>query len=85
MTMVVWSYMLQTVSKSQFKPRALEYLRKVEKSKKPILITHFGKPVAKIVPYDDGVENELIFLRDSIISYDNPLEPVADDDWEALK
>lgn len=77
--------MLQTVSKSQFKPRALEYLRKVEKSKKPILITHFGKPVAKIVPYDDGVENELIFLRDSIISYDNPLEPVADDDWEALK
>lgn len=77
--------MLQSISKSQFKPKALEYLRKVEKSKKPIIITHFGEPIAKIVPYDESVADELIFLRDAVISYDDSLEPVADDEWEVLK
>ena len=77
--------MLKSVSKSQFKQKALEYLRKVEKNKKPIIITHFGEPIAKIIPYDDSIDDELMFLHDAIVSYDNLLEPVANDEWEVLK
>lgn len=77
--------MLQLISKSEFKPRALEYLRRVEEHKMPILITHFGKPVAKIVPYDEGAEDNFMFLRDSVISYKNPPQPVEYDTWEVLK
>ncbi len=48
-----------TVSKSQFKPRALEFFREIEKSSKPLIITDLGKLVLKIVPYteDPGIES----------------------------
>ncbi len=39
-----------TVSKSQFKPKALEFFREIEKTGKPLIITDRGKPVLKIVP-----------------------------------
>lgn len=79
-----------TISKSQFKPKALEYLRKVEKEKKPITITHGGKPVVKIVPIGEENEDKLLKkLRDSlklsVSYYNNPTEPVGVEDWEALK
>ena len=43
--------MEQTVSKSKFKPQALEYFRQVEESGEPLVITDRGKPVLKILPY----------------------------------
>ena len=75
------------VSKSQFKPKALEYLRKVEKERKPLTITHGGKPVVRIVPYipEDEDAKILKILKDSVIYYKDPTEPVGLEDWEALK
>lgn len=43
--------MEQMVSKSRFKPQALEYFRQVEKSGEPLIITDRGKPVLKVLPY----------------------------------
>ncbi len=78
--------MQQTViSKSQFKPQILEYLRMVEQQKKTFVITHAGKPVAKVIPYTKKDDSALARLRGSVISYTNPFEPVGLDDWEALK
>lgn len=78
--------MVYTVSKSEFKPRALEFLRDVESHKATITITHFGKPVARVVPYNDHVKDDLAVLRDSIISYEDPFEPAVDPkEWEVLK
>lgn len=77
--------MLTTISKSQFKPKALEYLRLVEQHKKPLTITHAGKPVVKVVPYVDDAQKKRISLQGTIISYKDPLEPVGLEDWEALK
>ena len=74
---------LQSVSKSQLKSQLLAYLRDVEKEKKPLVITHEGKPVAKIVPYKEDAEAILLSLRDSVIEYKDPLEPVGEEDWEA--
>ena len=43
--------MTTTISKSRFKPRALEYFRRVETTGEELVITDRGRPVAKVVPY----------------------------------
>lgn len=77
--------MQTTVSKSQFKPQALEYLRLVERTKKPLVITHAGKPVVQVIPYSEDPKKKLEALRGSVIYYKNPTEPVGLDEWEILK
>lgn len=76
--------MSTTISKSQFKPKALEYLRMVEKSREPLILTHGGKPVVQIVPYVDEFEKIRKELKNSVIKYEDPLLPVGLEDWELL-
>jgi prevent-host-death family protein len=75
---------MRSVSKSQFKARALEFLRVVEQSGEEIIITDRGRPVAKVVPLQVDVEALLAPLRGTVVRYDDPLEPVGEDDWESL-
>lgn len=75
--------MQQAVSKSQFKSQVLEYLRAVEKSKLPLVITHEGKPVVKVIPYRAKVLLNL--LRKTVLYFEKPDKPVASRDWEVLK
>ena len=77
--------MEKSISKSKFKPKALEYFREIERSGKELIISDHGKPVLKIVPYKDDPLAALKSLRNTVIKYENPLEPVAIEDWEALK
>ncbi len=77
--------MEEMISKSKFKPRALQYFRQVERTGKEIIISDRGKPVLKIVPYIENPEELLKDLRDTVIKYDDPTEPVGLEDWEALK
>ena len=77
--------MEEMISKSQFKPRALQYFREVEKTGKELIISDRGKPVLKIVPYTENSEEALKVLRDTVVKYDDPTEPVGLEDWEALK
>ncbi len=78
---------MQTVSKSQFKAQALEFLRNVEEKKQPLIITHAGRPVVKVVPYNQKSDQEAILksLRGSVLKYEDPTEPVGLEDWEVLK
>lgn len=73
------------VSKSKFKPRALEYFRKVQRTKRPIVITEHGQPVLKIVPFSGDPGAALESLRNSVLKYEDPLEPVGTEDWEVLR
>ncbi|MBM3283547.1 type II toxin-antitoxin system Phd/YefM family antitoxin [Candidatus Gottesmanbacteria bacterium] len=75
----------QIISKSQFKPHVLEYLRLVEKEKKPLVITHGGKPVVQILPFSKDPKKELEALRGTVVKYRDPSKPVGLDDWEILK
>lgn len=77
--------MTTTISKSRFKPRALEYFRRVEKTGEEVVITDRGRPVAKIVPYAFDPAEVLASLRGTVLRYDEPTEPVAAGDWEALE
>jgi prevent-host-death family protein len=73
------------VSKSRFKPKALEYFRQVQESGKPLIITDRGKPVLKILPYSEDPQEVMRTLRNTVVRYEEPTEPVGVDDWEALK
>jgi len=73
------------VSKSQFKAKALEYFRQVEASGEPIVITDHGRPALELRPIPSKTADPLAALRGSVLRYDAPFEPVATEDWEALK
>lgn len=73
------------VSKSKLKAQLLEYLRQVEQAKQPLVITHLGQPVLKISPYLEDPDQTLASLRGSVVFFKDPLEPVGENDWEALK
>jgi prevent-host-death family protein len=74
----------EVVSKSSFKERALEYLREVETTGNELIITDHGKPVLKLVRYNPDPKIALEALRGSVIRYDDPTEPVGEEDWESL-
>ena len=71
---------MHVLSKSQLKSQLLEKLRLVEKERKPLLITHGGKPVVRIVPYTEDPQEMLKALRGSVIAYKEPTHPVAEAD-----
>ena len=71
-----------TVSKTNFKPKAFEYLRRVEQQKSKVLITNHGHPVAEIVPYTHSSMAALKKMRGMVKKYEDPTEPV-DERWDA--
>jgi prevent-host-death family protein len=74
----------QTVSKSKFKAKALEYLRAVEQCGEELVITDRGRPVVKVVPLNRDPDALLAPFRGTLIDYEEPTEPVASEDWEVL-
>jgi len=79
-----YGHMQIILSKSQFKPKALYYLREVEKKKIRLIITHQGKPVAQIIPFTKDQEDLLKVLKGSVIEFKDPTKPVAEESWESL-
>jgi len=77
--------MEKVISKSKFKPKALEYFREVERSGKSLIISDRGKPVLKIIPYSLNTISTLNSLRESVVKYEDPLEPLDSGNWEVLK
>lgn len=71
------------VSKSQFKAKALEFFRQVELTGEPVVVTDHGQPKLEVRPYQPRTRNPLDVLRGSVLRYDHPTAPVAEDDWEA--
>lgn len=76
---------MPVVSKSRFKSHALEYFRQIQQTGEELIITDNNKPVLKIVPYSEDPLSALKSLRDMVVSFEDPLEPVGQEDWEALK
>jgi antitoxin (DNA-binding transcriptional repressor) of toxin-antitoxin stability system len=74
----------EQISKSEFKARALEFLRQVEVSGKSVVITDRGRPTVEIRRYRADQREPLEILKGSVLAFKDPLEPVATDDWEAL-
>ncbi|MDP3453843.1 type II toxin-antitoxin system Phd/YefM family antitoxin [Methyloversatilis sp.] len=73
------------VSKSQFKARALEYFRDVERSGEPLIVTDRGEPRLEVRRFTPQERSPLDILRGSVLRYDQPTESVGEDDWDAAR
>ncbi|MCQ0034662.1 MULTISPECIES: type II toxin-antitoxin system Phd/YefM family antitoxin [Burkholderia] len=73
------------VSKSEFKAKALEFFRQIEASGESVVVTDHGKPALEVRTYRSMERNPLDVLRGSVVRYENPTEPVAEDEWEAAQ
>lgn len=76
---------MKFVSKSALKAKALDYFRQVEQSGEPLVITDRGRPVLEIVPFRGDPDEARHALAGSVLGYEKPTEPVAAEDWEALR
>jgi antitoxin (DNA-binding transcriptional repressor) of toxin-antitoxin stability system len=75
------------VSKSQFKAQALALFREIETSGESVVITDHGRPALEVRPYrpvERSPMDPMHELQGSVLHYDQPLEPVAEVDWETL-
>ena len=73
---------MQQISKTEFKAHALEVFRDIEKSGESRIITDRGKPTLEIRKLRVNKKTPLELLKGTVLKYDNPTAPVADDDWE---
>lgn len=73
------------ISKSQFKARALELFREIESTGESLVVTDHGRPALEVRLYRSKERDPLEVLRNSVITYINPTEPVGDDMWEAAR
>lgn len=74
---------MHELSKSQFKPRALEIMRQVEQTGEPVIITDHGKPTLELKVYQAPDVDPLDRLRGTVVEYDQPTEPLDSSLWEA--
>jgi predicted nicotinamide N-methyase len=77
--------MVDQISKSEFKAKALELFRRIEASGEPVLVTDHGRPKLEVRRYEAPVENPLEWLRGKVIFSDESIDPVGVDDWDILK
>lgn len=77
--------MKKKVSKSVFKARALEFCREVEASGESLILTDHGRSVLEVRPYKEDELDPLETLQRSVVRYERPTDPIADDEWESAK
>lgn len=79
---------MQEVAISEFKAKCLALLEQVRKTKQPLRITRFGKPVAEVVPPTALMDREKWFgsMKDTMRITGDIVSPANDEDeWEVLR
>jgi prevent-host-death family protein len=66
----------------QFKARCLAILDEVQASRRAVVVTKRGKPVARVVPIEDA--DVRVSLRGSILCEGDIVSPIGDD-WTASR
>ena len=78
---------MEEIQISKFKATCLAVLDRVGKTRKPVLVTRFGKPVAQVVPPPPApAEDWLGAMKDHGEIHGDLVAPVAAlAEWEALE
>jgi prevent-host-death family protein len=79
---------MEEMAISKFKATCLAVLERVRKTRKPIRITKFGKPVAEVVPLSSEPKKKswLGSMAGTVKFHGDIVSPASDeDDWEVLK
>jgi len=78
---------MKRASITEFRAKCFALLRQVQRAKKPILITRFGKPLAEIVPVSPKRKIDWIgSMKGSMEIPGDIVSPACEEgDWEALR
>jgi len=80
---------MQHIAISEFKAKCLSLLQQVSKTKQPIRVTRFGKPVADVVPSADVHVDRNAWIgsgKGTAKILGDIVSPASEpDDWEALR
>jgi prevent-host-death family protein len=79
---------MEEIAISKFKATCLAVLERVRRTKQPIRVTRFGKPIAEIAPPsgDEKPQRRLGTLGGSIDIHGDIVGPIGDEsDWEAAQ
>ncbi len=72
-----------TVSKTEFKARALEIMRRAEETGEPVIITDRGRPVLKLRRHYGNQAAIRAALRGSVIYQGDIVSPLPKEVWGA--
>jgi len=79
---------MEEIAISKFKATCLEVLERVRKTRRPVLVTRFGEPVAEVMPPSvPKVKGDWLgSMANTARIKGDIVAPAADsDDWEVLK
>ncbi|WP_252177795.1 type II toxin-antitoxin system prevent-host-death family antitoxin [Endozoicomonas sp. 4G] len=77
---------LEKIPKNKFKAQALEIMRRIENTGKPVVITSNGQPSLKIIRFEPKTPMDVVKeLQGSVEILGDIVKPVGEDDWEVLK
>ncbi len=80
---------MQEIAISEFKAKCLSLLQQVSKTRQPIRVTRFGKPVADVVPPGQVEVDRNAWIgsgKGTAKIVGDIISPASDpDDWEALR
>ena len=79
---------MKEVAISEFKAKCLALMDQVQKTKKPIRITRFGKPVVEVIPPSSevGTGDWIGSMKDTMKIMGDIVSPANDEkDWEVLR
>ena len=78
--------MPRTIAISELKARCLRLVDDVARQRQEIIVTRRGKPIAKLVPFGDSVEDDaLARLRGTLVGGDEVSDFETGLEWEALR
>ena len=76
---------MKTVIISEFKAKCISILKEAQRTRKPVIITRRGKPVARIEPIvEDAPRRQLGALRGRMQVTADIVHVGGEDEWEML-
>jgi len=78
---------MKEVAISEFKAKCLALLDQVQKTKKPLRVTRFGKPIAEVIPPAPTSNSDWMgSMKDSIEILGDIVAPANEEnEWEVLR
>ena len=77
---------METIAAGLFKAKCLRIMDQVQSSRQPITITKQGKPVARLVPVDEGEDSLFGFYSGRLRIIGDVTSPtVPETDWKRLR
>ena len=79
---------MREIAISEFKAKCLALLQQVSKTKRPIRVTRFGRPIAEVVPPSSIQERAAWIgsMKDSMEIVGDIISPANEEnEWEALR